>query len=325
MARAEAAADAGAGPAIGRSGLGLVLLFAALALLPLATAALDMPALLTLATRIVLFALAAASLDLILGRGGMASFGHAAYVGLGGYTAGILYAETGPGSLLVTAPLAMLVAGAAAAVLGALCLRTRGVQFIMITLAFAQMLFFLFVSLKAYGGDDGLILRRPDTLFGLSLRDPVVMHGVAVAALAAFTLVSARLARSRFGLVLGGIRQNEWRMRAVGISPYRTKLAAFVLAGAVAGLAGALMADQARFVSPDMLHWTRSGELMVMVILGGPRTLVGPLLGAAALIGLETLLAAWTEDWQLVLGPILVMAVLFTRGGLAALLPGGRR
>ncbi|MCK8787049.1 branched-chain amino acid ABC transporter permease [Roseomonas sp. NAR14] len=308
----------------------LLLLLAAAALLPFLATALGSPATVPLASRIVIYGIAAASLNLILGHGGLVSFGHAAFYGLGGYTVGILYAHLAPGDpflglipgsnqLAVTLPAALLVGGLGAAAIGALSLRTSGVQFIMITLAFAQMLYFLFASLSAYGGDDGLSVRRPNLLGPLNLRDPATMYWVALGALALWLAFQRRLVRSRFGRVLEGIRQNEARVVASGIRPYPYKLAAFVIAGMGAALAGALMVNAMRFVSPDMLHWTKSGELMVMVILGGIGTLLGPVLGALALVVLETGLTALTENWQVVLGPILVVVVLFSQGGLAAL------
>jgi branched-chain amino acid transport system permease protein len=314
-------------------GLGLSLLAA----LPLLAQALGQPAMTPLATRILIYAIAAASLNLVLGFGGMVSFGHAAFFGIGGYTVGILFYHhrfnealfglmLGTDQFLVTVPAAIVVSGVAALLIGALALRTAGVQFIMITLAFAQMLFFLFVALKRYGGDDGLIIRRRNALGGLDMRDDATFYWIVLVALVLVFALIWRLAGSRFGLVLAGLRQNERRMAALGIAPYRYKLAAFVLSGMGAGLAGALWANYARFVSPDMMHWTKSGELMVMVILGGAGTLLGPLFGAAALIALETVLAAWTERWQVILGPILVLIILFFRGGLAGLVsPAWRR
>jgi branched-chain amino acid transport system permease protein len=217
-------------------------------------------------------------------------------------------------------PAAIVVAGLAALVIGALALRTSGVQFIMITLAFAQMVFFLFVALKRYGGDDGLIIRRRNEFLGLDMRDPTIFYLLVLVATVVFFALVWRIVGSRFGLVLGGIRQNERRMAALGIATYRYKLAAFVIAGMGAGLAGALQANYARFVSPDMMHWTKSGELMVMLILGGTGTLFGPLFGAAALISLETFLTQWTERWQVILGPVLVLIILFFRGGLVGLI-----
>ena len=315
----------------------LAAVLAALIALPFLASATGNPALVSLATRALIYGIAAASLNLVLGYGGMISFGHAAFFGLGGYVVGILYQHyteeslflgliPGTNQLLVTLPAALIVCAAVAALIGALSLRTGGVQFIMITLAFAQMLFFLFVSLKVYGGDDGMTIRRRNALFGLNTRDDVTFYFICLAVAALVFLLFWRIVRSRFGLVLAGIRQNERRMAAIGIAPYRYKLAAFVISGMGAGLAGALMANYMRFVSPDMLHWTKSGELMIMVILGGVGALLGPLLGAAALVTLETVLTSWTEHWQLVLGPILLLVVLFTHGGLngliGRLLPG---
>lgn len=308
--------------------LGLAVLL--LLVLPMLAKAIGQPALIGLATRIMIYGIAAASLNLILGFGGMVSFGHAAFFGIGGYAVGILFQHfrlgeplfgliPGTDQFFVAVPLAMLLAGFAALVIGALALRTTGVQFIMITLAFAQMLFFLFVALKAYGGDDGLIIRRRSAIPGLDMRDDTTFYFVVFAVLALVMFALWRIVHSRFGMVLGGIRQNERRMAAIGISTYRYKLAAFVIAGIGAGLAGAMQANYARFVSPDMLHWTKSGEIMIMVILGGTGTLFGPLIGAAALVSLETLLTAYTEHWQLVLGPLLVAIILISRGGLSGL------
>jgi len=283
-----------------------------------------------LATQVLIYGIAALSLNLILGYGGMVSFGHAAFFGVGAYAVGILYYHMaddslflglvpGTDAMLITLPAAMIVAGLVAAIIGGFSLRTGGVQFIMITLAFAQMLFFLFVSLDTYGGDDGLIMRRRDVLPFLDTRDPTTFYYLCLAAAALWLGVTYCLVRSRFGFVLNGMRQNENRMAAMGYAPYPYKLVAFVIAGMGAGLAGALMANYLRFASPDMLHWTKSGELMMMVILGGAGTLFGPLLGAAALVILEAVLTAYTENWQLPLGIILLAIVLFSHGGIVAL------
>lgn len=307
-----------------------VLLVALIALPPVANAA-GNPALVSLAIRALIYGIAAASLNLALGYGGMISFGHAAFFGLGGYVVGILYQHytqedlflglvPGTNQLLVTLPATLVVCGAAAALIGALSLRTGGVQFIMITLAFAQMLFFLFVSLKAYGGSDGLIIRRANELFGLNMRDRQTYYYVCLAISAIFFFLLWRLVNSRFGNVLVGLRQNERRMAALGLPAYRYKLAAFVISGMGAGLAGCLMANFLRFASPDMVHWTMSGELMIMVVLGGVGTLFGPLIGAVAYVVLESFLSSWTEYWQLGLGFVLLFVVLYTSGGIEALL-----
>lgn len=309
-------------------GIGLLAVFLAL---PVIADMLGQPALTSLATRVLIYGIAAASLNFILGFGGMVSFGHAAFFGVGGYVVGILYQHyasgeplfgflPGTNQLLITLPLAILVSGAVAAIIGALSLRTSGIQFIMITLAFAQMLFFFFVSLKAYGGDDGLIIRRANEVPGLNMRDKQTVYYVCLAIAVLFFALLTRLVNSRFGYVLTGLRQSEQRMAAIGLHAYRYKLVAFVISGMGAGLAGALMANFMRFASPDMLHWTKSGELMVMVILGGVGTVFGPLIGAGTFIVLETLLASWTENWQLGLGFILLFVVLYTQGGVQALL-----
>lgn len=309
----------------------VALLLAALIALPIITEALGQAAWLALATRILIYGIAAASLNFILGYGGMVSFGHAAFFGIGGYVVGILFhhysADTllfglirGSNQMLVTLPLAILVAGAFAALIGALSLRTGGVQFIMITLAFAQMLFFLFVSLKTYGGEDGIIIRRTNEVPGLNMRDKATLYWFTLAVAALFFAGLHRLINSSFGAVIAGLRQNARRMTALGIPAYRYKLYAFTLSGMGAGLAGALMANFLRFASPDMMHWTKSGELMIMVILGGVGTLFGPLLGAAVFLALESFLSAWTEHWPLALGLILLVVVLGTKGGLGALI-----
>ena len=307
-----------------------VLIVICLAALPHVAPALGQSSLPSLVARIMIYAIAAASLNLILGYGGMVSFGHAAFFGLGNYVVGILYFHHAEGTpflgfipgtdqLLLTLPAAILVSGLLALAIGSLALRTGGVQFIMITLAFAQMLFSFFVSLNSYGGDDGIIVRNANTVFGIGLRDKTAVYYVILIVAVAYFLWMRRIAGSSFGAVLGGIRQNEKRMAALGVEPFRYKLFAFVLAGMGAGLAGALMAVFMRFASPDTLAWTKSGELMIMVILGGVGSFFGPIWGAAAFLILQTYLASWTEHWQLVLGILLLLIVLGTKGGLAGL------
>lgn len=323
---AESQATMISSPRVFAAGTAIVLLV----VLPWVGALFDVPSVIGLATQVLIYMIAATSLNLVLGYGGMVTFGHAAFFGIGGYVVGILYQHLAEGStflgivpgsegLLTAVAAAMLVSAIAAAAIGSLSLRTGGVPFIMITLAFAQMVFFLFVSLKVYGGDDGLIMRRRNALPFVNTRDDTTFYYVSLVAAAAWFLLTASIVRSRFGFVLSGLRQNERRMIAMGIAPYRYRLVAFIIAGAGAGLAGALMANHLRFVSPDMMHWTKSGELMMMVILGGSGTLLGPLLGAAAMVLLETLLAAQTENWQLYLGVILLAIVMQRGGGLAAL------
>jgi branched-chain amino acid transport system permease protein len=314
-----------------------VVALAILALVPAGATALQMPSVTGFVTQVLIYAIAAMSLNLILGYGGMVTFGHAAFFGIGGYVLGILthhFAQRsaflgllpGTDNLLIALLAAIAIGAAAAAMIGSLSLRTSGVPFIMITLAFAQMLFFLFVSLKAYGGDDGLMMRRRDVVPFIDARNDVTYYLICLTLAVGWFVFTRYVVRSRFGAVLSGLRQNERRMMAIGIAPYRYRLVAFVIAGAGAALAGALMANYLRFVSPDMMHWTKSGELMMMVILGGTGTLFGPILGAAAMLALETGLAAYTENWQFYLGIILLAVVMVTRGGLSALLDraGGR-
>ena len=272
-------------------------------------------------TRILIYALVAVSLDLIVGYGGMVSFGHAAYFAVGGYTVAVL-AQNGVGTALIAWPLAVLMSAALAAVVGALSLRTSGIFFIMITLAFAQMVFYALIAVRAWGGNDGLPIDARGVLPGLDVRDPNVLYAVCLVLLVAFVVVSAQLVESRFGIVLRGARRSDRRLLALGFPTFRYKLVAFVIAGAGAGLAGALWAEYARFVSPDMASWSRSGEFLVMVILGGIGTLAGAVYGAAVLLGLESLLAGFTEHWMLPLGAILLAIVLFAKRGLYGWLAG---
>ncbi len=293
--------------------------FAALAAAP----AFADTAMLTLVARAMIFALAAVSLGFILGQGGLVSFGHAATMGIGSYAVGILM-EEGVRDALVSFPVAMAAAGLFALVTGAISLRTRGVYFIMITLAFGQMAFFVTQSLSAYGGDDGLTLAARSTVAGARwLKDPKTFHYVVLGLLALTALVCAVLARAPFGRVLAAGRDNERRLRALGVDPYAYRLVAYVIAGAFAGLAGALYANLTEFVSPAYLSWHRSAEFIVMVVAGGPLSALGPVLGALGVVLLEDGLAHLTEHWRIVFGPLLVLLVL-ARGGIAALL-GGRR
>ncbi|MFT3718447.1 branched-chain amino acid ABC transporter permease [Pseudorhodoferax sp.] len=290
-----------------------------LAMLPTIANALDEGFYIGVASRILIFALAATSLNLILGFGGMVSFGHAAFVGMGAYTVGILM-QGGVASAWVAWPAAVVVGGLFAFVIGLVSLRTQGVYFIMITLAFAQMLFYLMVSLKSYGGDDGLSLAARSQLgLGLDLADDAQFYYV-VLALGVLVFVGiARLLNARFGHVLQGIRENETRMAALGFAVYRTKLIAFTLAGAIGGLAGALLANQASFVSPSLLQWSQSGMLMIMVILGGVGHLYGGLVGAAVFLLIEEVLVGYTIHWQFGLGAVLLAVVLLAPNGLMSL------
>lgn len=299
-------------------------LLAMLALVPLYSHATGNFFLMTLFVRIIILAMAAVSLNLIMGFGGMVSFGHAAYLGIGGYVVGIL-AHEGVCSGFVQWPLALIVSALFALIIGALSLRTRGVYFIMITLAFAQMIYYVGVSLDRYGADDGLtIYKRSDFAGLINLADRTVFYYVCLTLLFATIYVVWRLVNSRFGMVIQGARSNERRMRAIGFPTFRYRLTCFVIAGTICGLAGALLANQADFVSPAMMHWTRSGDLIVMAVLGGMGSVIGPVLGAVALLVLEEALSGITEYWQIILGPMLLGIVLYARGGIEGLLRGGR-
>ncbi|MBU2090782.1 MAG: branched-chain amino acid ABC transporter permease [Alphaproteobacteria bacterium] len=297
---------------------------ALLCLLPMLAEALGEGFYITMMNRVLILALAAMSLNLILGYGGMVSFGHAAYLGIGAYTVGILAYHSdawfGTESAFIALPAAMLVAAILALAIGAISLRTSGVYFIMITLAFAQMVYFFFVSQQEYGGMDGMQMWSRSDAGPIDLSDNASFYYVVLGLLLVLLYAKYRLVRSRFGLVLRGIRENERRMKALGFPTYRYKLVAFVISGAVAGLAGAMMANLSEFVSPSLLHWTRSGEMMVMVILGGMGTIAGPILGALAFLVLEDVLSEITQHWMIVLGPLLILIVLVARRGLYGLL-----
>ncbi len=291
--------------------------------LPFVLQALGMDFYLSLASRIVVYAIAATSLNLVLGYGGLVSFGHAAFVGLGAYTTGILVSE-GVQSGAVHLGATLAITGLAALLIGAISLRTRGVYFIMITLAFAQMLFYLANSIKGYGGDEGLNIRTR-SLFDvggwvLDLKDPVAFYYVALAVLALTLLAVARFVPSRFGRAVLALRDDDVRAEALGFPTYRYKLVLFVVAGALGGVAGALSVNLQGYVSPNVLHWTQSGTLMVMVILGGVATVWGGLVGAAALLLLQEVLGATTGHWEFWTGWVLLAVVLFARQGLVGLL-----
>jgi branched-chain amino acid transport system permease protein len=247
----------------------------------------------------------------------MISFGHAAFLGAGAYVVGIMMAE-GIDSAWIAWPAAVVISGLFALVIGAISLRTRGVYFIMITLAFAQMMYYIFISLKEYGGEDGLNLATRSVVgLGLNLKDDTTFYYVVLVVYVMCQYALHRLVNSRFGRVIAGIRENETRMEAIGFPTYKYKLVCFVIAGAVCGLAGALVANQANFVSPKLIEWTQSGSLMIMVILGGIGQLYGGAVGAAVLLILEEVLSAYTIYWQLPVGIALLLVVLFAPRGLA--------
>ncbi|HIP40570.1 MAG TPA: branched-chain amino acid ABC transporter permease [Desulfocapsa sulfexigens] len=305
-------------------------------LLPPLTQLFGQEYLLSLFSRILIYGLAAASLDLILGYGGMVSLGHAVFMGIGGYSVGILafhsYESTafmswpllisGTENALLVWPVAVLAAAFFGLVTGAICLRTKGMHFIMITLAFAQMAYYFFVSLSTYGGSDGLSLYNRNTMPLFDLGSDVTFYYLCLGILLVFLLMGHRLMQSHFGRVISGCRENEQRVQVLGFASYRYKLACYTFAAAAAGLAGALLANQGEFVSPGLMHWTKSGEIMVMVLLGGMGTLTGPVLGAATLLLMEDFLAMYTEHWMVILGPFLIVVVLFAKRGLYGLLTG---
>ena len=278
----------------------------------------------TLFTRVLILALGAVSLNLIMGYGGMVSFGHAVYLGIGGYAVGIL-AKEGIASGFVQWPVAIAVSALYALVVGALSLRTRGVYFIMITLAFAQMIYYVAIGLDRYGGDDGLTIYKRSQFGGLlDLQNKAVFYYLCLVLLLGSVYLVARLVNSRFGLVIRGARSNDRRMQAIGFPTFRYRLVCFVIAGALCGLAGALLANHTNFISPALMHWTRSGDLIVMVVLGGLGSLFGPLIGAAAFLVLEEGLSRLTEYPALILGPLLLLVAIYVNGGIEGLLEGRR-
>ena len=286
-----------------------------LGLLPVVTAAIGEPFYVTLAARILVFGLAASGLNLVLGYGGMVSFGHALYVGLGAYVVGIL-AFHGVTSGWVHLGVTIALSATVAFLTGIVCLRTSGIAFIMITLAFAQMFYFLGVSLKQYGGDDGLQIAVRSDFAPLPIQSNSGLYYFSLALLVATLYLSWRLVHARFGRVLRGARSNPRRMRVLGFPLLRYQVAAYVISGCICGIAGLLLANLTRFATPAYMFWTVSGDLIVMVMLGGIATVVGPLVGAAAYVTLETVLAGYTQHWMLVLGPIIVLIALLAKRGL---------
>jgi branched-chain amino acid transport system permease protein len=317
-----------------------LVLFAAFAAAPLLASASGAEGyVLSLLTRVMVFGIAAMSLDLILGYGALVSFGHAAFLGIGAYSVGIL-ASHGIDEALVQVPVALAASAAFALVTGAISLRTKGVYFIMITLAFGQMLFFLATSLAAYGGDDGLTLASRSLVAGTGLiESDTAFYWVSLLCLLGTYALARAIVASRFGRVLRGAKENPVRMEAIGFHPFRYQLAAYVISGMMAGLAGCLMANQAEFVSPAFMTWQRSGELIFMVVLGGLGSLHGAIIGAALFLLLEEFLpeilhaasfmmdaglrAHLAENWKMVFGPLLILIVVFARGGIIGLLRRG--
>jgi branched-chain amino acid transport system permease protein len=300
----------------------MLLFFAAV---PFGASLLSEAYVLNLVTRVMIFAVAALGLDLLVGYGALVSFGHAAFIGLGAYAAGILAAH-GVSEALIALPAALVVAALFAFLTGIVCLRTRGVYFIMITLAFGQMAYFTASSLAPYGGDDGLTIRTRPTLAGFPVfAGDRSLYYVSLMCLVGVYLMCRALTASRFGRVYRGARENAERMSAIGFEVYRFQLAAYVIAGMLGGLAGFLLATVTDFVSPAYMAWQRSGDLLVMVILGGMGTLNGAIIGAASFLLTEEWLSGLTEHWKVIFGPLLVLVAVFARGGLIGLATKLRR
>ena len=322
-----------------RGGIVSVALLAGLIAFPLWAMAADEPFMITLATRAVILALAAVGLNIALGWGGLVSLGHAAFFGIGGYAMGILASHAqgytplmewpfvieGTKSMPVIWLVAVVASALAALGIGLLSLRTAGVYFIMITLAFGQMLYYFAISWTAYGGEDGLSIYVRNGFPGLNTLVPIQFYGLCLGILFIVLALNAALVRSPFGLALNAARQSPQRVRTVGLDPRRLQLIAFVLSGAITGLAGALFADLNRFVSPSMLSWQMSGEIMVLVILGGTARVFGPVAGAILFVALEHSLGGISDYWHIFLGALLLLVVLFARGGVVGMLAGRAR
>jgi branched-chain amino acid transport system permease protein len=268
----------------------------------------------SLAMRAMILAIAAISLDLLIGQGGLVSFGHAAFLGIGSYVAGIAITE-GTTDIATILAIAVLIAALFALITGAISLRTSGVSFIMITLAFGQMVFFTLSALSEYGGDDGLTLWERASAF----EDDAMLYFSILGALVAVWFFVSRMVGSRFGRVLRAAKQNETRVETLGFGIFGIRLTAYVIAGVIAAIAGVLLANQAEFVSPATAAWQRSGDLIIIVVLGGMGTRSGAVLGALAFVGLEEGLSSLTHDWRLIFGPLLILIVLYAKGGLASL------
>lgn len=301
-----------------RSFVWSLLILALLVLFPLVAPLFNFEFYVSYVRRILIFALAATGLNLVLGYGGMVALGHAAFFGAGAYAVVIL-ASANIHSAFIVWPAAAALAAVLALFVGAVSLRTRGVYFIMITLAFAQMVYYVFISLRQYGGEDGINLYSRTTLPGVDISNDVAFYYAVLLVLVIVLFFFGRLVKSRFGMALTGIRENDVRMESLGYPVYRLKLMAFGISGAMTGLAGALLADHNLFVSPGMMHWTQSANLLIMVLVGGMGLRYGGVAGAAVMLFLEEVLRLWTEFWHLPLGLLLLLIVFFAPKGLAGL------
>ena len=307
--------EAGGTPAVPRRNALPLAMFLVLAVIPFGASLLGEPYVLSLVTRIMIFAIAALALDILVGYGALVSFGHAAFVGLGAYAVGILAAHD-IGDALISLPVALGGSALFAFATGIVCLRTKGVNFIMITFAFGQMAYYTAGSLAPYGGDDGLTIHTRSTFAGLPiLASDRSLYYVSLVCLLGVYLLCRALVASRFGRVYRGARENAQRMSAIGFEVYRFQLAAYVVAGVIGGLSGFLLANATDFVSPAYMAWQRSGDLLIMVILGGMGTLDGAIIGAAVFLLTEEWLSGLTEHWKVMFGPLLVLVAVFGRGG----------
>lgn len=321
---------------MGRERLLNALVWLSLLALPIWALIVDQPFTITLATKVAILAMAGVGLNIALGLGGLISFGHAIFFGIGGYVMGVLASHgqsytslivwpfeiAGTQSMPVIWLLTIIKAGFAALAIGALCLRTSGVYFIMITLAFSQMFYYFTISWPAYGGEDGLSIYVRNQFPGLNTLEPIQFFAICLLWLTAALWLFAKIQRSSFGLALNAARQNAARVEAIGIEPYNVRLIAFIISGVITAISGALYADLNRFVSPTMFSWQTSGEIMIFVILGGVGRLFGPVVGAALFVTLEHVLGPLSEFWHIYLGLLLLIIVLFARGGLIGLVVG---
>lgn len=298
-----------------------VLVIGACALAPIVATLLDEPYYINLFARLMIWAIAAISLNLILGYGGMISFGHSLYLGIGAYTVGI-FAYYDINSFYLQLPTAIAAGALIALLFGGICLRTRGVYFIMITMALTQMVYFLSISIEEFGSDDGLIIYVRSDLGTdmISFDNPVHRYYLIFAVMIACLYFTHRLVRSRFGYVIRGIKSNETRMEVLGYPTFRYRLCCFVIAGIMCTVAGVLSANVEKFVSPDVMHWTRSGELIFMVVLGGMASIMGPITGALVFWLLSEFFSRLTEHWHLIFGPFLILVVLLSPRGIDGLL-----
>ncbi len=307
-----------------------LLAFLALLFLPVISTVVGESYLISSMSRVLIFAMAAISLDLIVGYGAMVSFGHAAFVGLGAYVAAILsfhfnedttvfnfiFSVNGSNDLLLIIIVAVLLAAFVAAITGMISLRTHGIHFIMITLAFAQMLYYFFISLDFYGGEDGLLMLGRNQLPLIDTSDDTAFYYVCLCFLITFIVFARRLVNSRFGRVIQGCKLNEKRMQALGFNTYWYRLTAYIISASGAAVAGVLLANKTEYVDPGLFSWHLSGELLVMVILGGMGSIYGSVIGAIVYLLLEQILSAYTEHWMFYLGPFLILVVIYARHGL---------